>query len=193
MRLIFAGLALCVLAACSDETSVVELTAVNTPSNTPTPTIKGDLHHAIHLGKMSLEKRITKAEVVARVSLRSYEVVGAQKPGAWRFVPAIRFTFEVHEYLKGSGGESIDVYAYGYKGPEGFSLTENSAEAAKNTWGDWIEGYRDSRFDDRQAIVFLTRPIVNDRYVDYYVIGRVGAYQSTNTGGVYTLRNYLKI
>ena len=61
-------------------------------------------------GPMSLEERIVLAEVIARVKLRS--VAQTVEPrladdGREQYVGALEFTFDVLEYLKGSGGSQL--------------------------------------------------------------------------------------
>lgn len=125
----------------------------------------------LYLGKDLLEKRIIEADVIARASKLSHKVVGTQYPGQTDYVPAIKFTFRVHEYLKGSGGIKLVAYAYGDHNY--YDLEESSAREAKDKWGDWIRGYRDGRFDGREAIVFLKRPVADGPYQ----IGNLGEYE----------------
>ena len=125
----------------------------------------------LYLGKDLLEKRIIEADVIARVSKASHKVVGTQYPGRTTYIPAIKFTFRVHEYLKGSGGNQLVAYAYGDHNY--YHLEESSAKEAKDKWGDWILGYRDGRFDSREAIVFLKRPVADGPYQ----IGNLGEYE----------------
>ena len=125
----------------------------------------------VYRGKDLLEKRIIEADVIARVSKLSHKVVGTQYPGQTDYVPAIKFIFRAHEYLKGSGGFQLVAYAYGEH--HYFDLEESSAKEAKDKWGDWILGYRDGRFDSREAIVFLKRPVADGPYE----IGNLGEYE----------------
>ncbi len=125
----------------------------------------------LYLGKDLLEKRIIEADVIARVSKLPHKVVGTQYPGETDYIPAIKFTFRVHEYLKGSGRNQLVAYAYGDHNY--YHLEESSAREAKDKWGDWIRGYRDGRFDDREAIVFLKRPVADGPYQ----IGNLGEYE----------------
>ena len=149
----------------------------------------------VYLGKDTLEKRIIEADVIARVSLLSHSVVGVQHPGRKTYVPTVKFifpgrktyipaivfTFRAHEYLKGSGGRRLTAYAYGDH--HYFHLEESSAKEAMSKWGDWIRGFRDGRFDGRQAIVFLKRPGANGPYQ----IGNLGEYEDL-TGRTVTHR-----
>ncbi len=167
--------------ACSGNTDASALanpTSEPTVAPEPTETIREsdvvrDRHGNVrlYLGKDILEKRIIEADIIARVSKASHKVVGVQYPGQTDYIPAIKFTFRVHEYLKGSGGSQLVAYAYGEH--HYFDLEESSAREAKDKWGDWIRGYRDGRFDNREAIVFLRRPVADGPYQ----IGNLGEYE----------------
>ena len=126
----------------------------------------------LYQGQHLLEERIVDAKVIARVTLRSHEVVGAQFPGSSEYLPAIKFTFDALEYLKGSGGGELVAYAYGLH--DHFALERDTAKKAKDKWGSWISEYRDGRWDDREAIIFLRQPVANGPYV----VGFLGEYES---------------
>ena len=130
----------------------------------------------LYEGQHLLEERIVDAKVIARVMLRSHEVVGAQFPGSSEYLPAIKFTFDALEYLKGSGGGELVAYAYGDH--DHFALERDTAKKAKDKWGSWISEYRDGRWDDREAVIFLRQPVANGPYV----IGFLGEYRDSFTG-----------
>ena len=116
-------------------------------------------------GQESLEERILKAAVIARVELASHRIVGA--PWGDRYAPAVEFTFDVLEYLKGTGTTTLTAFAYGHYDGRGY-LKDTPAEALEYTW--MLGEYRDVRWDDRQAIVFLEQPVAGGAYV----IGKIG-------------------
>ena len=127
----------------------------------------------LYHGQQLLEERIVDAKVIVRVTLRSHEVVGAQFPGDSEYLPAIKFTFDALEYLKGSGGGELIAYAYGKH--DHFALERDTAKKAKDKWGSWISEYRDGRWDDREAVIFLRQPVANGSYV----IGYLGEYRES--------------
>ena len=134
----------------------------------------------IYHGQELLEERIATADVIVRVRLSSHETVGAQPPAVVRnrgggYYPAIKFTFEALEYLKGSGGSELAAYAFGIH--HYFELASDTAKEAKERWGSWIGRFRDDRWDDREAIVFLNGPDPNGAYA----IGRLGEYRDDVT------------
>ena len=104
-----------------------------------------------YFGPQSMESTILATEVVARVSYLSKRVTVAQIPSsstrASRWATLLEFRFSVHEYLKGSGGNEIGGIVY-----LPFH-TEAHARAAVTAIAD----AHDSRWDSREAIVFLNQ------------------------------------
>ena len=103
------------------------------------------------LGTVSLEEQILEADAIARVKFSSVKQVVEfvhMEPRPGVYVGALEFTFEVLEYLKGSGG--TEVRAVVYDGDERY-LTRGEAEASDE---DFL-AERETRWDDREAIVFL--------------------------------------
>ena len=109
----------------------------------------------------TLDWRIDFADVVARVRLLSdsvkiYRLEGEhhQKGLIPYYVRSVEFEFEVLEYLKGNGGSTI----WGIVPSFGGGLTEE--EAGDPSQPDLLairDRYFYSRWDDREAIVFLRR------------------------------------
>ena len=102
-------------------------------------------------GQTSIEERIINADVVARVRMVSVE--GGVGDGYYSgsqtlHTPVMRFRFRVLEYLKGSGGSEIVGVV-----PEHDSAFATAAEA-RAMIPSLLSG-RDTRWDDREAVVFL--------------------------------------
>ena len=97
-------------------------------------------------GLNSLEETILGADVIARVSLVSTSTSWSKRPQIDRWGALLEFRFRVHEYLKGSGPDEIGSIAY-----MGYSSGEEYARAGMAM----IAEAHDSRWDDREAIVFL--------------------------------------
>ena len=121
----------------------------------------------------SLEETIVKSEVIARARLRSVEAAAAKLP--WEqgesYAGSLRFTLDVLEYLKGTGGAQITAYAYGWEEDE---LWDNAfvapTEAEAIALGRQLLEARDRRWDDREAVILLRR---NQAHNHYY-FGMVG-------------------
>ena len=103
-------------------------------------------------GTLSLEERILYSDAIVRVRFKSVkQVVEAHnvQHSFLRYVGALEFTFEVLEYLKGSGHTEVKAVAF-----DGDDLYYTRAEAeAADT--DFLSN-RDTQWDDREAIVFLS-------------------------------------
>ena len=104
-----------------------------------------------YAGQTSLDERIVEADVVARVRMVSVE--GGVEDGYYSgpptlHTPVMRFRFRVLEYLKGSGGSEIVGVV-----PDHDSAFATAAEA-RAMIPSLLSG-RDTRWDDREAVVFL--------------------------------------
>ena len=98
----------------------------------------------LQTGPTSLEERILLSDVVARVRLSSAE--GRAVGGTNGYTAVVEFRFRVLEYLKGSGGgEVVAVVVHDHTSTEAGARAIASDSAAA----------RDTRWDDREAIVFL--------------------------------------
>ena len=104
-----------------------------------------------YFGQTSLEERIVEADVMARVRMVSVE--GGVEDGYYSgpptlHTPVMRFRFRVLEFLKGSGGSEIVGVV-----PDHDSAFATAAEA-RAIIPSLLSG-RDTRWDDREAVVFL--------------------------------------
>ena len=111
-----------------------------------------------YTGETSLEERIALADVVARVSLQSVSsgVTTAyfvdEVPEHPSYVGHLDFNFRVLEYLKGSGGNELTAVVLVPSDPAGPVVnTREKMEAALPS----LVAVRDTRWDDREAVVFL--------------------------------------
>ena len=153
------AVAMVLLAACAQEPEPapeIVYSEVVVPAPENDPEVLKDLMAAgraeffsPYTGVRSLEETILRWDVIARVSLLSTRSYALKRPtstvpqDAWPAV--LEFRFEVHEYLKGSGADEIVGSVYLEFGWEDVA----QAAAAK------IARAHDSRWDDREAIVFL--------------------------------------
>ena len=101
-----------------------------------------------YLGPTSIEERILASPVIVRVRLDSTtaKVESGTTYRGMKSIAVLEFSFSVLEYLKGSG--TNDIVAL-WAAP--FFDTQEEAEAALPT----IAAARDTRWDDREAIIFL--------------------------------------
>ncbi len=147
-----------VLALCIALAVVATACGMDTPPTTGTETAPprstgGLLGTMFYHGPTSLETRILSSDVIARVELVSASQVVERlsdypTEGDTSYVKALEFKFKALEYLKGSGGNKLVAVAYDREGR--YETEEGAAASAE----DFLS-VRDTRWDDREAIVFL--------------------------------------
>ena len=125
-------------------------------------------------GSASVEEMIAFSPVVVRATLGSVRPVGLQLGGAdsaWQ--GSLEFTFEVVEYLKGSGGTTLRAVAQGWPNDENL-VSQTEAEAVEKARA--LLDARDARWDDREAVVFLRLPWWAGAASGVYWLGEVGLF-----------------
>ena len=135
----------------------------------------------------SLEEMVLKADLIARVRLRSVEPAGAKMAYDYtardglEYAGSLKLTMNALEYIKGTGGAELVAYAYGYlSGRDNDNAFVASTEAVAARLGRWLLTTRDARWDDREAIVLL-------RYNEpegHYYLGLVSAREYIPDGGL---------
>ena len=139
-------------------TPVPPPTPTATPEPEPTPAIRTKTNGVPMAGTfklLSLEENIVWADVIARARFRSVASVVEQvdiPSGDDYYAPALVFTFDVLEYLKGTGGTQVLAVAYAYD-DEYMVQTE---EAAREFLPSLLAS-RDTRWDSREAVVFMAK------------------------------------
>ena len=102
-------------------------------------------------GSSSLEERIAESDLIVKARLRSVssatELWDGNQDGSAGHVGALEFTFDVLEYLKGSGG--TEVVAVVHLDQE-YATSQGADEEGKR-----LRAEHDTRWDGREAIVFL--------------------------------------
>ena len=129
--------------------SVVSPPATSPPSTSTAPAAVATLSVGYD-GPSSLESRTLASPVIARVRLSSAisTVESATAfDGATKYIALLEFSFNVQEYLKGSGAN--DIVAVWESRP--VFDTRQEADAALPA----IASARDTQWDDHEAIVFL--------------------------------------
>ncbi len=127
-----------------------------------------------YFGPSSLESRMVRSDVIARVKLVSVAQVVEKEMGwpndedTW-YLNSLEFKFTALEYLKGNGGSEITAIA--------FDVDSRYAtrQEAKDEAPDFL-GERDKRWDAREAIVFLEDEepyLPSTRQTGRYVVGYV--------------------
>ena len=132
----------------------------------------------------SMQQRVARSEVIARVRFVSVEPAGVRDRiyrersrdsdhnVVWGdymgYVAALEYTFRVLEYMKGTGGAEIEAFAIGHIGGRGDDRTTDSTEAGARDKARALMAIRDNRWEGREGIVFLRKMAPEDHYVlDY--------------------------
>ena len=134
------------------------------PSSAAVLSSEGDYY-----GPWTLEERIIRADVIARVKLGSIvqtTELFVNDDGDEYYVGALEFTFNALEYLKGSGSSQLTALA------EDFDVFYET-ELGASTLGEDLLSVRDERWDDREAIVFLSKDdeLPSTKQADRYWLG----------------------
>ena len=144
-------------------------------------------------GVQSLESNILESDVIARVSYLRKQSSSVLRPdtSSYAWTAMLEFRFTVHEYLKGTGPAEIGGIVYMW-----FETEAQARFAAAR-----IGAAHDSRWDSREAIVFLYSPskeaVQAAQFVywgaalpttsDQYLFGRMIEFATQNSGEAYSV------
>ena len=123
-------------------------------------------------GEQTLEELLVAARVVIRVTLASASASVYYHVPISEYKGAIAYTFNVLEYLKGSGGNEITAVAWD-------GQTEYTTSAAALTRGGELLAERDTQWENREALLFLVSPAPlapNNSPADRYEFGAMWLY-----------------
>ena len=125
-----------------------------------------------YYGPETLEERIARADVIARVRLLSVDAAAERRTGQSGYFGALEYRFQVLEYLGGSGAGELVAVVYD-------PGTELGSSTQAITRGNLLKDRRDTRWDDREAIVFLTDahgPLPSTNQADRYWFSTASPY-----------------
>ena len=109
-------------------------------------------------GFVSLDERILRSSVIARATMRSVDAYARGYGTPTMYYPMIRFTFDVHEYLKGISGDVItaDIKIACTKYTRGRCQSSSEQESIGYA-DDWIDlsNIANRRWSNRESIIFL--------------------------------------
>ena len=124
------------------------------------------------LGQIGLNERVFDATVIARATLISTnataENIGTDSNGATVYRGLLEFKFNVLEYLKGTGGGELVVFVTDQL-DRTYATMELALEAAQSWKRD-----RDTRWDNREALIFAEEPVGSSGQVTRYSFGPYG-------------------
>ena len=124
-----------------------------------------------YYGPSTLEERIAKADAIVRARLLSVTAVAEQQAVDPGYIAALDHRFRVLEYLRGSG--AAEIVAVAYDPGENFSSRGSAVERA-----NILKDRRDTRWDDREAIIFLEKhpDLPSTQQADRYRLGGLSYY-----------------
>ena len=118
----------------------------------------------------TLNQRVNWADVIVRATLASTRAAAYSPDWTSDYVGAVEFSFNVSEYLKGTGPTSITVIATDYNALDGATY---SSESDAEERGEELKKAHDTTWDDREALLFL----LSEAEAGHYWIGVVGVNQ----------------
>ena len=140
-------------------------------------------------GTATLEELIAHAVIIVRATFNSARPVGVRSgllykigsTGAYLdgYQGSLEITFDVLEYLKGTGGAQVKGVAYGWG-------TDAATEEEAVELGRQLLDHRDARWDGREAIVILRKPRADEAFVylvdqlDYLWLGEIAEVDGYN-------------
>ena len=148
-------------------------------------------------GPVELDERILRADVIARATFISISTTTPFVSDAdletttTQYVSTLELRFDVHEYLKGSGGDTLLVEL-----PLSFDDYYPSAEEAVAAATAWFPT-RYTRWDNREAIIFVQNPIGSqaqssaagsNKYV--FTVHDLGYVKAHDIGTAYAIDDY---
>ncbi len=165
-----------------------------TPTPTPTPWAPKASHAPLHLRPFTIEEWILRSDAIVRVKLLEVDDYIDTDETIWtikrRHGAELWFEFEVLEYLKGSGNSKIWGVA---NAPYYRVATKEEAKAVAK----YLQDTRDTRWDDREAIVFLSNENASisstshpDRYaLSFFIPGKIpeASHSLESVGGWFPL------
>ena len=119
-----------------------------------------------YFGPVTNEELILRTDAIIRGRLVSTSTAVTQNVDGYRqdayWSALLEFTFSVTEYLKGSGSTSTQIVVILDDSPH------DSAGLAQQR-ASWMASQHDTRWDDREAILFLYSTAAADRYILGYM------------------------
>ena len=104
-------------------------------------------------GFVSLEERILRSSIIARVTMDSVSAHAQARYTPVKYLPMIHFTFDVHEYLKGSGNNAItaSVLITCANASCRFPDEQKAIDYAST----WLSSQSNRWWETRESVVFL--------------------------------------
>ena len=106
-------------------------------------------------GFVSLDERILRSTIIARATMKSVSPRARGHHTPIEYFPILHFTFDVHEYLKGSGNSLITAtIVISCENPR--DCRPKTEQEAIDYATSWISDKSNRWWEDRESIIFLT-------------------------------------
>ena len=142
------------------------------PGDDPAPVAPSSSVVKLQLGQIGLNERVFDAAVIARATLISTnataENIGTDEGGSTVYRGLLEFKFRILEYLKGTGDGELVVFV-----TDQLDRTYATMDLALEAAQSW-ERDRDTRWDDREALIFAEEPVGSSGQVTRYAFGPYG-------------------
>ena len=142
--------------------AIVSIILMACANNTPNTTANDIDEYAIAAsymadqGFVSLNERILRSTIIARATLRSTSAYAHGTGTPKRYSPMIKFTFDVHEYLKGNGANVIAAnIAIACKDYQWETCSNPNKQNAIDHAKIWLSEETNRWWENRQSIIFL--------------------------------------
>ena len=106
-------------------------------------------------GFVSLDERILRSTIIARATMKSVSPRARGHHTPIEYFPILHFTFDVHEYLKGSGN-SLLTAAIVISCQNLGDCRPTTKQEAIDYANSWISDKSNRWWEDRESIIFLT-------------------------------------
>ena len=107
-------------------------------------------------GFVSLDERILRSTIIARATMRSASAYARQGGNpSDRYFPMVKFTFDVHEYLKGSGGNTITANISVECPHLNWAECGPPEQEAIDDANEWLSRENNRWWESRESIIFL--------------------------------------
>lgn len=202
-RIVHVGVAAGVLGAFALTALMLALVIACAGSSTEGPSseprlgeVGGTTGSIAYLGPSSLEERIAGADLIVKARLRNVttgierwdpEYINITTRPRTSYIPVLKHNFAVLEYLKGTGDDQVIAVVYNETEAIGYASTGDASAAA-----DAFLASRDTQYDGRDAIIFLTD---TDKYgwlpdfpkANHYILGFTDYGRGDWYGDYYTI------
>ena len=140
--------------ACVSEALAPEKNSSNSATNNPKVIVSNS--SMPDDGFVSLDERILRSTIIARATMHSASAYARQGGNpSDRYFPMVKFTFDVHEYLKGNGGNTITANISVECTHFNWAECGPPEQEAIDDANEWLSLENNRWWESRESIIFL--------------------------------------